>query len=587
MSPPVFLLLSLDFSSRARIGGGKPARSFSLDPPPEALVPDETTLLLHGPCRLPETVVLYGAPVLTPECGICLDFLERNSEGPTRIAMNFMQSPPLLRRLGPLFLSLLFLVGSASSAHAQVPTPGLQASPWDPMIAFLRPYGVGNFSPFYKRTLKAWLNSSAQYRALDYIGTQQTLDALWLQQPISAAGYGNQATQPFGINIGSPPCYTGLRMLTDTVDWRVSSGVQGSQGTRSVVMTVLIPGKTHGIEPRTLAELTQGTGVPVVHALDERVLANDFRVVQQSLELFREYVLAMTQGALSVDVQILYMPDVDMEVQASESQNRYYAGLTNYADIWAQLPESVLEGTDWWWMLYPSHVPEQYPDFQNAEFVTGGMGTGEDSQSPFFLIDDRWLIRKPPHIGTGLYSDVERRAYLPQWLQHEFFHHLFRTYPEFQLEATSHQWFNLSTWPADFDGRYEADYFHEALYKRLQSADPALHVALRYATADAPWENVQLTDVMGAFRREPVLNNWHIGTIEPAGSGLRWVNNAGVSWLLTPDLLNGELLTGPDCPYYNNPSGKKFNIVLKRDAFGDFTDEVIGFSFSGEFYELQ
>jgi hypothetical protein len=57
------------------------------------------------------------------------------------------------------------------------------------------------------------------------------------------------------------------------------------------------------------------------------------------------------------------------------------------------------------------------------------MGTGAEGFSPFFIIDDRWIVRKPPHIGTGEYSDVERSVYLPQWFQHEFFHHLFRTYP--------------------------------------------------------------------------------------------------------------------------------------------------------------
>jgi hypothetical protein len=31
-------------------------------------------------------------------------------------------------------------------------------------------------------------------------------------------------------------------------------------------------------------------------------------------------------------------------------------------------------------------------------------------------------------------NEAERRAWLPQWLQHEFFHHLYRTYGQLKLE---------------------------------------------------------------------------------------------------------------------------------------------------------
>lgn len=71
---------------------------------------------------------------------------------------------------------------------------------------------------------------------------------------------------------------------------------------------------------------------------------------------------------------------------------------------------------------------------------------------------------------TGDMSEVERRMYLPQWLQHKYFHHLFMgEFPEFGLERTSHQWFNSANWPQDFrrqPGR-EADYYAEAVNKRF------------------------------------------------------------------------------------------------------------------------
>jgi hypothetical protein len=103
------------------------------------------------------------------------------------------------------------------------------------------------------------------------------------------------------------------------------------------------------------------------------------------------------------------LPDVDLPVHAGVGGGgHYFASLEDASQVFASVPQSEIEATDWWWILYPSHVPEQYPAFQHAEFITGGMGTGAEGFSPFFIIDDRWIVRKPPHIGTGEYSDVER-----------------------------------------------------------------------------------------------------------------------------------------------------------------------------------
>ena len=73
--------------------------------------------------------------------------------------------------------------------------------------------------------------------------------------------------------------------------------------------------------------------------------------------------------------------------------------------------EAAKSKTDWWWIVYPSHVPERYPDFAAPESVTGGMDVGADRASPAFVIDDLWLIRKPsPYLGKQPYSLEERWA---------------------------------------------------------------------------------------------------------------------------------------------------------------------------------
>ena len=117
-------------------------------------------------------------------------------------------------------------------------------------------------------------------------------------------------------------------------------------------------------------------------------------------------------------------------------------------------------------MIYPSHTPDA-PDFNNITFVTGGL-TSDSKGGPVYVIDDKWMVRKPAHLGNGNYNDIERRIYLPQWLQHEFYHHLYNLYPEYSLEVNGHDWFDRSFWPSDFVGYFETDYYSETLHKRIK-----------------------------------------------------------------------------------------------------------------------
>ncbi|MGQ9733116.1 MAG: hypothetical protein ACUVX8_17795 [Candidatus Zipacnadales bacterium] len=86
--------------------------------------------------------------------------------------------------------------------------------------------------------------------------------------------------------------------------------------------------------------------------------------------------------------------------------------------------------------------------------------------------------------------------------------------------------------------------------------------------------------ILGAYRRLPVENPWHEGTItlvdgahEPV---LRWTNKAGVSWDLTPDLEKGVLLTGRSNPYYQG-GAREFELDVRES-------EVVGFWFNHEYY---
>lgn len=441
--------------------------------------------------------------------------------------------------------------------------------------------------------LQLQLRAEDDYRAGRYAECLDRLEALWERLPPGSDGWARCLSPRREFFPGHPACYSALRMLTDCARWRLDLARRHARPpkARPVVWTIVLVGRSQGIEPRSMAELEAGQGVPVRHELDPRLLADDHRVIRQSTWLFREFVLAMTEGRLPVDLRFLHLPDLELPVSASARGLRH-AGLAPGAlpRLWEEVPGSVRSTTDWWWVLYPSHVPEQYPDFERTEFITGGMATGPDGASPCFLIDDRWLLRKPPHLGKGEYSDEERRAYLPQWLAHEFFHHLFRTWPEFGLEARSHQWFDHSTWPEDFQGRFEVDYFLEALHKRLQPrAAPPLHIGLRYAPPPPElWRRIRLADIPGRYERRPVENPWHRGRIVRAGRRdgrplLRWENDAGVAWELAPDLEHGVLRTGPDNPYYED-GNRVFRLELRRDDNGAWVPDIVGFRFGGQLY---
>lgn len=453
-------------------------------------------------------------------------------------------------------------------------------------------YPQAQFSPIFRESLETFLRVEDAYRARRYSDASRILEAFWKKHPTGteewarASRDADSARLSSGVNIGRPPAYYALRMFTECLEWKLARKPT-SKHAATAVMTVVLVDKAAGTLPLDRQQMEAGEGREARLALDRRLLTDKHRLIRESTWLFEQYVEAATEGELKPKIEILSLPDLQVPVAVTWNQ-RGWATLVGdaWSRIWKAVPTSQRRKTDWWWVIYPSAVPEGHLDFATAEFVTGGMGVGPDGGSPCFIIDDKWLVRRPPHLGRGTYTDVERRAYLPQWLQHEFFHHLFRIYPEDRLEVDGHDWFDLKKWPKDFQGRLEPDYYAEALAKRFKGSKPSLAQRLRYA--DPPQSvlrQVRQGDLLGEYVREPEENAWHRGKISlqnEDGGKLRWTNAAGRSWLLTPKLLEGILETGPDCPYY--PQSPYFKVVLQRDEKGDHLPKVRGFSFGGGLY---
>ena len=91
---------------------------------------------------------------------------------------------------------------------------------------------------------------------------------------------------------------------------------------------------------------------------------------------------------------------------------------------------------------------------------------------------------------------------------------------------------------------------------------------------------LSIKDVVGTYRRNPVQNDYHVGSIalKPGSTTiLVWTNQAGVSWNLTPDFSQNMLLKDADSLYQDLPGGKSFTLTYQGIR-------LTGFKFVGEQY---
>ena len=379
-----------------------------------------------------------------------------------------------------------------------------------------------------RSALEALLLSEDDVDAGDLASAKARVEGLFDAWPYDSDGWWTEA--PEGINIGDPVAYYGLRMLEHII----AAGPLETTGT--LQMTAVVAQCATVTRP-TLPDMAPET---VSLEVDPELLANDALVLRESTNLFRHWVKAITRG-LAVELRV-----VPMEGCATVTYVDDGSILLSYPDIsemLAGIPADVERDTDFFWVVAPSGVPGDGSGYERL-FITGGMGA--IGPRPLFVSDDAWFLRKPDGLGSGRYHTIERRAYQPQWFQHEFMHHLFRTWPELGLEDTGHQWFDPSTWPDDFEGRFEPDYYSEAINKRLLGATPSLAEGLRGPEL-ADMDTTPLSAIAGTYRREPVMNDWHVATVTVVGADATWTNEAGVSSPLV--VQGGVLYSAPEWPY--------------------------------------
>lgn len=309
----------------------------------------------------------------------------------------------------------------------------------------------------YINSVEALIKAHDEVIVGDYSAARERIDAIFAAQPFSDYIW-NDGVSVKGLNAGDPVAYYGLRMLDEITK-------VGEVVTQNTLQITAVIASCATIERLTWPDLSTET---VNVTIDPTIMNNNYHLLYESTDLFRRWIKAITRGS---ELKLVVHELNQCTSVSSRREGQVVIAYPDDIQMVMDVPEEIKNKTDMWWVIAPSAVPGDGSGF-NLHFITGGMGLIDDK--PLLLSDDAWFTRKPEHMGSGKYLQIERRSYQPQWFQHEFMHHLYQTWPEFRLEASDHQWFDRSTWPDDFIGKWEPDYYAESIEKRLLNASPSL-----------------------------------------------------------------------------------------------------------------
>ncbi len=430
------------------------------------------------------------------------------------------------------FTDFPILTGTIPKAFYKVEKdPMVTPKSTDQLTAFFAANGgKAGFPDNQVKALETVMFALDEIEAGQLVAARTRVDAMLAAYPLSTGGWYNGLGYR-GLNLGSPIGYYAVRMLDQILT------LENPSRTGKLRMTAVVAA-TAAVTRPTLPDFAPET---VQLDIAPEILADDAHRLHLVTRLFRRWVQAIS-GGLHVELVVHVM-----DQNATVTFNRVDGITTSYPDAEAMVnsvPASLANTTDIWWVVAPSGVPGNGSGY-DTHFITGGMGL-HSSGAPLILSDDAWFTRKPEHLGTGRYSEIELMMYQPNWLQHEFMHHLFRTWPEFGLEDAGHQWFDRNTWPTDFVGNNEPDYYAEALTKRILGATPTVAQALQRPDF-ADMSVLPMEKLVGTYQRMPVENPWHNVTITLTDGNLKWNNAAPVSWGM--EIIGTELWWVAASPY--------------------------------------
>lgn len=347
-----------------------------------------------------------------------------------------------------------------------------------------------------------------------------------------------------GANFGTPVCLYALLMLRRIFEYhhnkkaiRTSEYLSNAK-TIPYIITVAIAGKSHGTWAESIEAIPDESkrGEVINHKIHPDILKDDFKIIRESLFIFSNYINAISKGILQVQIEFVYLDSIDVLCEMSKSENGVYLStIKNHQVITDEIPKELYENSSMILNIYPSHRPYMNKELSKIGYISGGIFC---NYKPNMIADDiLWIIKIGE--GFGPYTDEERRAYIPQWLKHEYYHYLFKVaFKEYNLEVDDHDWFDWSNWPSDFVGRTEPEYYDQALVKRFFTCDTPLAIKLTGKLGKI--NSLDINALLGNYERVPGCNEWHYITItkDQINERFKWTNKANISWDLKLDLEN-------------------------------------------------
>jgi len=423
--------------------------------------------------------------------------------------------------------------------------------------------------PLTVEAAETFAMARALYREGLFEECQQELAAFWKKNPRDGAAWGLRFNDNLGFKIGRPAIYPALILLTDSVNGRIKEKTLAKpvQPVDWNIVALLV-GKASGLMPANDEEAKAGKGTPASKSIDPLLLANDHRAVHDLVWLTREYYRAVTEGKINLRLQVVYLPELEFKLCAAGGPGVHDV---NSPKLKAAIPPDIAKVADWYWQIHPGIDPPAGGGYYLGSFAPGGTAGGgigmmPESNKPLVMCDDLMMTHRPNKEGGGLLHPMVNQIFLPTWFQHEFFHNHFGQNPHLGLEAKPHQWFDRTTWPEDFVGRFEADYYSEAMFKRLQTqAKPSFAgYFIRRNWFPEILSALKPEDLVGRYVYGP-NNGWNAGEIKLADGRLEWRNDAGRAWGLTLEK-DGVLKTDERNPYFKETP--HYQILPVRGADG-------------------
>jgi len=371
-------------------------------------------------------------------------------------------------------------------------------TPSDPLDIFFETFGNGagnggrdSFSPDYVEALTASIQSEDLYYAGLYQEASNVINSIWEKFPAGTNAWGPIMGEAGKHGEKDSDPYPLLRMVDDMNWFRLNGNIPDHPKYNATITVVMAKADT--VLPTSWDDFDMTTGfmkpnrgVRKVVGFNDHMTANHHKVIFDALRTWIAYIEdAVAEAQIKFTLKVIESDDpvhCDFSLRDAGHIGKFdiHCGYP-FSDVMDSLPDDVLETTKWYFMAYP-YIPKELTnytdfqglhDFQNIGAAWGGTGGCCGGKVMWFGNEMGWTGENTDNLlgNFRYFTEVETRLWWASLQQHELYHYLFRLYPEFHLEDEGHQWFDHSKWPEDFEGLYEKDYFHEALFKRLLLAD--------------------------------------------------------------------------------------------------------------------